>query len=368
MKKRVNPWIIVAGVAFGLAALGLTAWGNPKNMGFCIACFLRDIAGAMKLHSAAPVQYVRPEIIGLVLGAFLMSLGTREFKAKAGSSPATRFILGAIVMIGALAFLGCPLRMVIRMAGGDLNAFVGLLGFLLGICIGVLFLRKGFTLKRNYASTLTDGLALPGLAALLLVLFLAVPAIFVFSEAGPGSMHAPVIAALLIALVAGALAQRSRLCMVGGMRDAIMFRDFNLLIGFGCIFAVILLGNIILGNFKGFSFDGQPVAHSDHLYNLLGMVLVGWGSTLLGGCPLRQLILAGEGNGDSAVTVLGMIVGAAISHNFGLAGAAASKAEDGTLKPGGVAAPGRIAIFIGLAILLIISLVNTFRKEKEAKK
>ena len=37
------------------------------------------------------------------------------------------------------------------------------------------------------------------------------------------------------------------------------------------------------------------------------MALVGWGSVLLGGCPLRQLILAGEGNGDSAVTVLGMI-------------------------------------------------------------
>ena len=33
------------------------------------------------------------------------------------------------------------------------------------------------------------------------------------------------------------------------------------------------------------------------------MVLVGWGSVLLGGCPLRQLILAGEGNTDSAVTV-----------------------------------------------------------------
>ena len=33
------------------------------------------------------------------------------------------------------------------------------------------------------------------------------------------------------------------------------------------------------------------------------MGLVGWGSVLLR-CPLRQLILAGEGSGDSAVTVL----------------------------------------------------------------
>jgi len=50
------------------------------------------------------------------------------------------------------------------------------------------------------------------------------------------------------------------------------------------------------------------------------MVLVGWGSVLLGGCPLRQLILAAQGNGDSAVTVFGMLVGAALAHNFGLAG------------------------------------------------
>ena len=366
MKKRINPWIIVTGILVGAAAVALTALGNPKNMGFCIACFLRDIAGACKLHSAGVVQYVRPEIIGLVLGSFLMALGTREFKAKAGSSPATRFLLGMIVMIGALVFLGCPLRMVIRMAGGDLNAYVGFAGFALGIVIGIFFLKRGFSLKRNYESTLTEGLALPGMMLGLFVLVLAVPALFAFSEKGPGSMHAPVLAAFAIALVVGALAQRSRICMVGGMRDAVMFRDFNLLVGFGCIFVVVLLGNLIFKSLN-FSFHGQPVAHEAHLYNLLGMTLVGWGSVLLGGCPLRQLILAGEGNGDSAVTVLGMIVGAAFAHNFGLAGKASST-TDGVYDAGGVSTAGKVAVFIGLAVLLFISLVNTFAKKKEAKK
>ncbi len=79
---------ILAGAAVGLAALILTALGNPTNMGFCIACFLRDISGAVGLHSAAKVQYVRPEIIGLVLGAFIMSVASKEFKARAGSPPA----------------------------------------------------------------------------------------------------------------------------------------------------------------------------------------------------------------------------------------------------------------------------------------
>lgn len=87
-ENKVHLGVIIAGAAVGLAALILTALGNPTNMGFCIACFLRDISGAVGLHSAAKVQYVRPEIIGLVLGAFIMSVASKKFKARAGSPPA----------------------------------------------------------------------------------------------------------------------------------------------------------------------------------------------------------------------------------------------------------------------------------------
>ena len=363
MSKKINIWVLIAGAVVGIAAVALTALGNPANMGFCIACFLRDIAGATKLHSAAVVQYIRPEIIGLVLGSTIIALATGEFKPRAGSSPAVRFILGAIVMIGALVFLGCPLRMVIRMGGGDLNAFVGLVGFAIGILIGIFFLKRGFSLKRSYTATKAEGFALPFVMVALLALVLIVPTIFVFSESGPGSKHAPVLAALVIALIVGALAQKSRLCMVGGMRDAIMFRDFNLLSGFAAIFVVVLLGNIILGNFSGFSAYLQPIAHASPLWNLLGMVLVGWGSVLLGGCPLRQLILAGEGNGDSAVTVFGMVVGAAVAHNFKLAGSAASL-TDGVYSAGGIATSGIIAVVIAAVVLLVISFMNIAKKER----
>ena len=168
--KKENRLVLAAGVAVGLAALALTALGNPGNMGFCIACFERDIAGAVGLHSAAKVQYVRPEIIGLVLGAFAMSLIGREFRPRAGSSPATRFVLGAFVMIGALVFLGCPLRMVLRLGGGDLNAVVGLVGFACGILGGIFFLNKGFSLKRTYKMTTSEAVTLPIGLALLFVL------------------------------------------------------------------------------------------------------------------------------------------------------------------------------------------------------
>ncbi len=357
MKKET--WIVIlAGIATGIAALLLAALGNPANMGFCIACFERDIAGAIGLHGAAKVQYVRPEIIGLVLGAFLMAVAAKEFKAKSGSSPATRFLLGALVMIGALCFLGCPLRMIIRLAGGDLNALVGLAGFALGIFIGTLFIRRGFTLQRNYPAKTVEGLVLPGMMLVLLMLFIAVPAIFRLSTEGPGSKHAPFFIALAVAIVVGALAQRARLCMAGGLRDTMMFGDLHLLWGFIAIFVTVLIGNLVQNKFS-LGFAAQPVAHSSHLWNLLGMVLVGWGSVLLGGCPLRQLILAGEGNGDSAVTVLGMVAGAAISHNFSLAGNPDSVNEAGELVRGGVSTAGKIAVVGGIVIVLIISLLNS---------
>ena len=362
MKKET--WIVIlAGIATGIAALLLAALGNPANMGFCIACFERDIAGAIGLHGAAKVQYVRPEIIGLVLGAFLMAVAAKEFKAKSGSSPATRFLLGALVMIGALCFLGCPLRMIIRLAGGDLNALVGLAGFALGIFIGTLFIRRGFTLQRNYPAKTVEGLVLPGMMLLLLMLFIAVPAIFRLSTEGPGSKHAPFFIALAVAIVVGALAQRARLCMAGGLRDTMMFGDLHLLWGFIAIFVTVLIGNLVQNKFS-LGFAAQPVAHSSHLWNLLGMVLVGWGSVLLGGCPLRQLILAGEGNGDSAVTVLGMVAGAAISHNFSLAGNPDSVNEAGELVRGGVSTAGKIAVVGGIVIVLIISLLNSRQEAK----
>lgn len=352
---RRNWLILLTGAIIGIAAVLLSFWGNPKNMGFCIACFERDIAGSLGLHSAKVVQYFRPEIVGIVLGAMIMAIARKEFKGKGGSSPVLRFGLGALVMIGALVFLGCPLRMIIRIGGGDLNAIVGLLGFIVGILVGVVFLKKGFTLRRAYSQSKLEGSAFP--AALLVMFLLCVTGIcglFRASVEGPGSMRAPWYASIICGLLVGAFAQRSRFCMAGGIRDAVMFKDFGLVAGSATIIVVVLLGNVILSKFTGFSFENQPIAHSDGLWNFLGMSVVGWGSVLLGGCPLRQLVLSGEGNSDSAITVLGMVAGAAISHNFKLASSA-----DGTTEN------GRIAVIIALVVLLLVSTLCTFCKKKE---
>ncbi|MFR6087393.1 MAG: YedE family putative selenium transporter [Oscillospiraceae bacterium] len=358
--KKENWLVIIAGVLVGVAALVLTKLGNPANMGFCIACFERDIAGAVGLHSAAKVQYVRPEIIGLVLGAFIMALAGKEFRPQAGSSPATRFVLGAFVMIGALVFLGCPLRMVLRMGGGDLNALVGLAGFVIGILIGIVFLKRGFGLKRSYPAKLVEGTTLP--VVMFVCWYWCGGPRHLPRQRGEARLYArPCHRLPAHCSGGGRFGSEVPPGMVGGIRDSILVKDNHLLYGFIAIFVTVSIGNLALGSFK-LGFDLQPIAHSSHLWNLLGMVLVGWGSVLLGGCPLRQLILAGSGNGDSAVTVFGMIVGAAFAHNFALAGNPDSANDAGEVVVGGIANAGKVAVVIGFVVLLAISLLNS-RKE-----
>ncbi len=343
--------LLIGGAIVGAVSLALVALGNPKNMGFCIACFIRDTAGAMNLHRAAVVQYARPEIIGLVLGSFIIALIKKEFRPRGGSSPFVRFLLGAFMMVGALAFLGCPLRMIIRLGGGDLNAVMGLLGFVVGIGCGCFFLSNGFSLGKCHDQNVYEGVSFPLVQLLLLLLLICFPAILVFSEKGPGSMRAPLFAALAAGLVVGVIAQRIRMCMAGGIRDIILFRDFTLICGPLAILAVILIGNIAMGSFK-LGFEGQPVASPDGLWNFMGMLLCGLSAALLGGCPLRQLILAGEGNTDSAMACLGMLVGAAFAHNWGLA----SSGEGSTVH-------GHVAVIFCLALVIVLAFIQIKRKE-----
>lgn len=342
-KKQGLIWLLITGGVIGIGAVLLAAFGNPANMGICVACFLRDTAGALGLDSADKMQYIRPEIIGFVLGPFIISLATKEFRPSGGSSPMLRFFISFFVMIGALVFLGCPLRMVLRLAAGDANALVGLAGFAGGIGLGSVFLHKGFSLGRATAQPKISGVVMPAFAVALLVFLLIQPSFIRFSVEGPGANRAPLFLALGVAFVIGALAQRSRMCMAGGIRDAFLIRNFNLLLGYGAVFAVALIANLVMGKFT-LGFEGQPIAHTDFIWNFLGMALVGYGSVLVGGCPLRQVVLAGSGNTDAGISVLGMIVGAATAHNFGIAASA-----------DGVPANGKIAVGVGFIVLTVIA-------------
>ena len=76
------------------------------------------------------------------------------------------------------------------------------------------------------------------------------------------------------------------------------------------------------------------------------MLLVGWLSVLIGGCPFRQLVKSGEGDADAGMAVVGMFLGGGLVQSWGIAATAA-----------GVALPGKLAILSGLAFVLILSLL-----------
>lgn len=359
LTSRWGP--IITGIVVGILAPVLVKLGNPGNMGVCVVCFSRDIAGALGLHRAGVVQYIRPEIIGFVLGALIAALIFRDFRPRTGSAPLVRFLLGMFATFGALVFLGCPWRAYLRLAGGDWNAVFGILGLTAGIGLGIVFLRSGYSLGRSRPAPTAVGWVMPAIMVTLLILLIAAPQFgrdaggnptgpIFFSATGPGSQHAPLLVSLIAGLFIGFLAQRSRFCTVGAVRDAILLRDFRLLLGVIALLVAALATNMILGQFQP-GFEKQPIAHTDGWWNFGGMVLAGLAFTLAGGCPGRQLFLAGEGDADSGLFIAGMLVGAGFAHNYSIASSAAGP---------GVFGPS--VVIVGLIICAVFGL--TMREVK----
>ena len=363
--------IIVSGAAIGVLAALLQLLGNPANMGICVACFSRDTAGAIGLHRFAPCQYIRPELVGFVLGSLFAAWAAREFRARAGSAPVVRFLLGVFAAIGALVFLGCPWRALLRFAGGDMNSAVGLAGLAIGVWIAVGFFKKGFSLGRSHQTPTIAGLLMPAVMLLLLGLlvfrasFGPDGALF-FSEKGPGAAHARIRYSLAAGLVVGVLAQRTRFCTMGAIRDVILIRDWHLLSGVVALALSALIVNVCSGNFR-LGMANMPIAHSNTLWSFLGMVLSGLCFCLAGGCPGRQFFLAGEGDGDAAIFCGGLIVGAAIAHNWLLTAAPDAIAADGAVLLGGPGVYGKIAVLAGIAFCLLLGFTARPRAGQSAQ-
>lgn len=379
-KRRVvgpTAWILGgAGLFIGAVAAWLVSQGNPGNMGLCIACFLRDIAGFFVggVTNQGAVAYIRPEIIGIILGAMGAALVMREFRPRGGSAPLVRFVLGFIFMGGALIFLGCTVRAWLRLGGGDLSALWGVLGIVAGVLAGIVVLKRGFNLGRGKTLAKPLGWVLPALAVVLLAFALLAafgakpefatqtkegafatgdkpPAVFlkadgvpdqvlkpeggslaedgsIVSEDGsvvasadsvaaakpqPGGKRAALWVSLLAGLAIGVVAQRSRFCSIGGIRDAILVKRFDLLFGVIGLVVGATVVNLLLGQYN-LGFTNQPVAHNDALGSFVAMTVAAFAAMLLGGCPFRQVIMGSEGDADSTMAVAGMLAGAGFMH------------------------------------------------------
>ena len=97
---RTRWGIVAGGAAIGAIAASLELLGNPPNMGVCVVCFERDLAGALGLHRAPPVQYLRPEVPAILLGGLIAALLSGSFRPRGGSSTMLRFFLGVFASVG----------------------------------------------------------------------------------------------------------------------------------------------------------------------------------------------------------------------------------------------------------------------------
>jgi YedE family putative selenium metabolism protein len=351
---------IITGAVIGISGVMLSFLGNPANTGFCISCFMENIAGSLGLHGNARMQYLRPEIIGFVMGSFLMALYKKEYRATGGSSPLLRYMVGVLLIIGCAVFIGCPIKMIFRLAAGDMTALIGVGGLAAGVYVGLKFLEGGFSLGRPNQLPAANALLMPALMALLLAALLWKPVFISLSTKGSGAQYAPAILSLLAGLGIGALAQRTGFCITGGISRLFLWgpREFKacpkttgLAAGMGSFFLFALVASIFTGQFSP-GWYGQPSSNDSHLWNFLGMSVVGFGSVLIRGCPFRQLISAGQGDTDAGAAVLGMLTGAALVQNWGLGGNAA-----------GTPFEGKVAVLFSLCFLFIVGLLYRRRGE-----
>lgn len=343
MLRNREFWLVIgSGLLLGILGVLLSVWGNPENSGICVSCFIENSAGALGLHDNQRMQYLRPELLGFVLGAVISAVLFRDFRSRGGSAPLSRLFLGIFMIFGCAVFIGCPIKLMLRLTAGDLSAVSGVFGLVAGVWLGLKGLANGVEFIPQTKEKAHSGLFIPLLFVLLLLFFFIRPGFLLFSSHGGAAQFAPWQFSLLSGISLGVLTQRSRFCITGGIRNfMLMGMRVPALWGLLAFVVASLVANVAFGRFT-LGLHGQPGAHLDYAWSFLGMGLVGWISVLIGGCPFRQLVKAGEGDADAGLVVIGMFIGGALAQSWGIAATAA-----------GVSTAGKISVLIGLAFVSI---------------
>ena len=146
----------------------------------------------------------------------------------------------------------------------------------------------------------------------------------------------PALVTLVMGIILGYLAQRSRICFIGGLRDFVLVRDTELLKGAVAFFitawlAFSVAGTLGLVNWRAPAYASGSPAQETIVGNdrqtaepatgglgvglpvvataLIAGLGVGLFSTLANGCPTRQHVLAAQGVRDSVFYLGGFYVG-----------------------------------------------------------
>lgn len=149
----------------------------------------------------------------------------------------------------------------------------------------------------------------------------------------------PPLTTLCLGILIGYFGQRARMCFIGGIRDYFLVRDFYLLKGLFTFllsaFISFFIFHFISSAIKTFPWflngsslsspilpvPGDPISSSPKVWAhiilaIIGGFGLGFFSTLAGGCPFRQHVMAAEGSKSAITYLLGFYLGAVIFHKF----------------------------------------------------
>jgi len=229
-----------------------------------------------------------------------------------------------------------------------------MIGLITGVYIGIKFIDGGFSIGKPIQIPMINAIFIPALMILFLIVLIWEPSFISLSTKGAGAEHAPFFLSLFAGLVIGALAQRTGFCITGGIARLFLWgpkelkgcpKTSGLLIGVVSFFLVALFASLLTGQFL-LGLHGQPSSNESYGWSFLGMLMVGFGSVLIRGCPFRQVVLAGQGDLDAGAAVLGMLVGGALVQNWRLGGNAV-----------GTPYEGQLAVLLGTCVLFVIGIM-----------
>lgn len=319
MKKDVLIYITSAGI-IGLFSSILSYTGNPINTGICISCFMENYAGALKLHKNIYMQYLRPEITFIILGSFISSLLRKEFQPRLSNSIIHSFFGGFFMIVGSAIFIGCPIKMLLKLAGGDLNAISGIAGLISGVYLGTLLLKDGIDTSLFTIKKIQDSYSSYFLIAFIILIFLIsilFPGTFAESISGGGAEKAPLNLSITMGFIIGFISQISRFCVTGATRNSIILKNFTGIVALIFLILTAFITNILFNRFN-LGIYGQPGSHTQWIWSYLGMLITGYIAVIIDGCPFRQLVKMGEGDINAQVSFLGMLMAGAFVQNFNI--------------------------------------------------
>lgn len=124
------------------------------------------------------------------------------------------------------------------------------------------------------------------------------------------------ISTMIIGLIIGYLAQRSRVCFIGGITKLYLVKDLYSIRGILGLFAGALIGFTTFNAIGGYTPSFPLLLRTPGMtlkfpwiFAIVGGFGMGLFSVFAGGCPLRLHVMAGEGRGTAVAYLAGFYIG-----------------------------------------------------------